>query len=602
MKMEGKKALFVGIGAVFVLVIGVLIGRWSGSAADDVHRHQAETATASAASAEETVWTCSMHPQVRQPGPGKCPICGMDLIPATSGAGDAIEGDLPRLALSERAAALIDVRTWPVERRVVERQIRLPGRIGFDERRVGTIAARFPGRLEKLHVNFTGTRVERGEPMAEIYSPALLSAQEELLQAGRIRAPENALLNAARDRLRLLGLTDEQIAEIEEGGNVIDRITVFSPISGIVTERLASEGSYVETGQAIYSIVDPSGLWANLEAYESDLVWLSVGQNVTFATQSRPGERLEGTIAFIDPVLNESSRTAKVRVDLEAPAEWLKPGMFIRGIVDASFGGEADDPSLVIPATAPLITGERAIVYVKQAGDGVPTFEAREIVLGPKAGSYYAVADGLEEGEIVVVRGAFKIDSELQIRGRPSMMTPAEPEQEAETIREVTPVVDAEAVPAAFGRQVDNFTQAYLDLTAALAADDLEASQTAAETMRRRLGETDATLLADRTLAEWTNLRNRLQPLLADLVRAGSLTEIRELLQPLTNAVESAVVSFHAGQVGSLNKAHCPMALGNRGGTWLQRGDMIENAYFGAVMHRCGDILSEPNLEASAKP
>src|SRR5690625_333182 len=596
--MMNRKTLFsilAGAAALLVLLAGIWIGRTTGpetvsAGAPDEHVHEA-------AETVETIWTCSMHPQVRQPAPGQCPICGMDLIPAASGAGDEIAGDLPRLVLSDRAVALIDVRTWPVERREVEREIRLPGMIDYDERRVGTISARFPGRLEKLYVNFTGTYVEQGEPMAEIYSPALISAQEELLQALRMQESENALLDAARDRLRLLGLTDEQVGEIEEAGKVMDRITISSPMSGIVTERLASEGSYVETGQAIYSVVDLSELWVNLEAYESDLTWLSVGQSVTFVTQTRPGERLGGTIAFIDPVVNESSRTANIRVDLENPGEWLKPGMFIRGTVHSMFGADEEDPPLVIPATAPLITGERAIVYVKVPDADAPTFEAREILLGPKTRSHYVVFEGLEEGEIVVTRGSFQIDSELQIRGRPSMMAPAEPEQVAETIHEVTPLVNVDAVPAAFGQQINRFAQAYLDLTEALAADDLEAARMATEAMRRRLGEIDSSLLADDALAAWTNLHDDLQPLLADLAGADSLPGIRTLLQPLTNAVETAVVSFHGGQVGSLYKAYCPMALDNQGGTWLQRSDSIANAYFGAAMHQCGDIVNESPLD-----
>lgn len=594
--MKRKTLFFIFAGAAALLLAGIWIGRTTGpemvhAGASDEHVHEAA----------ETVWTCSMHPQVRQPGPGQCPICGMDLIPAASGAADEVEGDPPRLVLSERAAALIEVRTWPVERREIEREIRLAGMVGFDERRVGTISARFPGRLEQLHVNFTGAYVKRGEPMAEIYSPTLISAQEELLQAGRMQDPESALLSAARDRLRLLGLSDEQIGEIEENGKVLDRITISSPLSGIVTERLASEGSYVETGQAIYSVVDLSELWVNLEAYESDLTWLSVGQSVTFVTQTRPGERLDGTIAFIDPVVNESSRTANIRVDLEEPKEWLKPGMFVRGIVYAELGDEGEDPPLVIPATAPLITGERAIVYVKVPDTDAPAFEAREIVLGPKTRDHYVVADGLREGDLVVTRGSFQIDSELQIRGRPSMMAPAEPEQVAETIREVTPLVSADTVPTTFGQQIDRFAQAYLDLTAALASDDLEASLEAGQAMQRGFGEIDSGLLADDTLAAWMNLQDALQPLLTDLSRAESLPGIRDLLQPLTDAVETAVVSFHAGQVGALYKAYCPMALDNRGGTWLQRSDSIANAYFGAAMHQCGDIVGESPLDLPAE-
>jgi Cu(I)/Ag(I) efflux system membrane fusion protein len=280
-------------------------------------------------------------------------------------------------------------------------------------------------------------------------------------------------LEAAREKLRLLGLSAEQIAEVEKRGSATDHITIYAPISGIVIHKNVLEGMYVKTGTRIYTVADLSHVWVKLDAYESDLSWLRFGQQVEFTTISFPGEVFKGTISFIDPVLDPVTRTVKVRVDVPNEDGKLKPEMFVKAIVRANVaaGGKVMDPRLagkwicpmhpsvikdgpgkcdicgmplvkteslgyisvdpddskkplVIPVTAALVTGTRAIVYVEVPNADKPTYEGREIVLGPRAGNYYIVRNGLEEGQRVVTKGNFKIDSALQIQAKPSMMTP----------------------------------------------------------------------------------------------------------------------------------------------------------------------------------
>ncbi len=321
--------------------------------------------------------------------------------------------------------------------------------------------------------------------MASLYSPELISAQEELLQAiktiknvedttlGIMKEMTQSTADAAREKLRLWGLTPEQIDNIETTGEVSDHMTIYAPTGGIVIHKNALEGMYVKTGTKIYTIADLSEVWVKLDAYESDLQWLRYGQQVKFTTVAFPGEFFTGTISFIDPILNEKTRTVKIRVNVPNPEGKLKPGMFVKAVVssqvagggkimDADLAGKwicpmhpeiikpasgicdicqmplvlteslgyvSDDPDqmekpLVIPVSAALMTGTRAIVYVQLPDTDKPTFEGREIVLGPKAGDYYIVRSGLEEGDLVVVKGSFKIDSSLQIMAKPSMMTP----------------------------------------------------------------------------------------------------------------------------------------------------------------------------------
>lgn len=425
-------------------------------------------------------WYCSMDPQIIRDGPGKCPICGMALVPMP---GNLSVGGAPRqLAVSEAAAALMDIATSLVERRIVEAEIRMVGKIDYDETRVKDITAWVPGRIDRLYVDFKGTRVSKGDHMVYLYSKELLEDQRSLIAAKEAARSIDAnstsfadrfkLANAeaVRTRLRLRGISDEQIAEMEKGDKPLDHVTIFAPMGGIVIDKHRTEGSWVDTGAPIFTIADLSQLWVKLDAYESDMMWIRYGQIVEFTTEAYPSEVFKGKISFIEPTLDPKTRTVKLRVNVDNAEGKLKPGMFVRAVVRAKVAqsGTVMDPEmagkwicpmhpsviksefgtcekcgmdlvtteslgyvkvdtpneapLVIPASAPLITGKRAVVYVRLADAEKPTFEGREILLGPRAGDYYIVKSGLTEGETVVTNGSFKIDSALQIQAKPSMM------------------------------------------------------------------------------------------------------------------------------------------------------------------------------------
>jgi Cu(I)/Ag(I) efflux system membrane fusion protein len=472
MKPDLSKHWKLLLGGLILVLAVFALGRCTAgtrqeTAASETHNSETETQW----------WTCSMHPQIKLPKPGKCPICGMDLIPLKTGGEDH-----PReLTLGAETVKLLQMETAPVERKFVETDVRMVGKVDFDETRTAFITARIPGRLDRLFVDYTGVQVRKGDHMASIYSPELLSAQEELLQAIKsvksleqsessiVRNISQSTVDAVREKLRLWGLLPEQIQDIETRGTSIDHLTLYSPVSGVVIHKNAQEGIYVKTGDSIYTVADLSRVWVKLEAYESDLPWLRYGQNVTFTTEALPGETFEGTVAFIDPVLNAATRTVNVRVNVDNPQKKLKPGMFVRAVAhplitedgkvaNPSLAGKwispmhpeivKDEPGscdvcgmplvpaeelgyvtedatapLVIPATAPLITGTRAVVYIEVPNREAPTYEGREITLGPRAGDFYIVHKGLAEGERVVTQGAFKLDAELQIHAKPSMMS-----------------------------------------------------------------------------------------------------------------------------------------------------------------------------------
>jgi Cu(I)/Ag(I) efflux system membrane fusion protein len=394
-----------------------------------------EAASTEAAVAPGTIWTCSMHPQVRSDKPGNCPICGMELIPVQE-ENEASEAGERVLEVSEAGRELMDIQTTPVRRMEVSVEVGLVGKVAYDEERVARISAWVPGRVDALFVDYVGYEVESGEPMVELYGPELLAAQHELLESasaykdavasGKPRLVESAqgVLDAVRERMSLWGLSDEQIREVEQRGTAEPRVTIEAPTSGTVVAKNIDEGAYVMTGQTLFTIADLSTVWVELEAYETDLPWLAVGQPVEFKAAAFPGRTFDGHLSFVEPLVNPKTRTVKVRAEVPNEDGSLKPDMFVKATVHSLKAEQGARPPLVIPASAPLLTGKRAVVYVELEGTDRPSFEGREVVLGPRAGDYYIVDSGLEEGDRVVSEGAFKIDSALQIRAKPSMMNP----------------------------------------------------------------------------------------------------------------------------------------------------------------------------------
>ena len=380
--------------------------------AAEIHDHAAEG---------HDVWTCSMHPQIRKDEPGDCPICGMDLIPLLKS--DAVMDD-QAIEMSESALKLAEVQTSVVTRGNVSKEVRLYGKIQADERLLKTQTAHIPGRIEQLLVNVTGENVKKGQLIAKVYSPELLTAQKELLEALEMADKYPAMLDAAREKLRLWKLSDQQIVDIEKSGKVTTVFDVFATTSGIVANRKVNTGDYVSTGDVLFETTDLSRVWALFDAYESDLSWISPGQNLEFTAQAIPGKTFSGKVTFIDPVVDASSRITKVRVEVSNPGLKFKPEMFVNGIIQSKQEGSGDQ--LIIPQSAVLWTGTRSIVYVKLPGADHPTFKMREITLGSSMKDTYVVMDGLAEGEEIVTNGTFSVDAAAQLAGKTSMMNPAE--------------------------------------------------------------------------------------------------------------------------------------------------------------------------------
>lgn len=607
--------------------------------------------------AEPTIWTCSMHPQIKLPKPGKCPLCLMDLIPLDLGSDEEL--DPRQIRMSETAKQLAQIEVTQVKRAFAEAEIRMVGKVAFDETNVAYITAWVPGRLDNLYVDFTGMTVNKGDHLVYMYSPELLAAQEELLQARSavaalaktdsriLKSTAKVTVDAAHEKLRLYGLTEQQVEEIKTTGETSDHLTIYSPIGGVVVHKNALEGMYVTTGTQIYTIADLSRLWIVFEAYESDLPWLRYGQSVAFTSISFPGETFEATISFIDPVVDAKTRTIHVRAIYDNSDFKLKPDMFVRAVVKSRIDNEGniidkdlagkwispmhpeivkdgpgscdvcgmalvkaeslgyagrrvseEDAPLVIPASAPLITGKRAVVYVEIPNDEGPLYEGREVVLGPRAGDFYVVKSGLVAGELVVTNGNFKIDSELQIRAKPSMMSPPDivsavgnqnqsPDQSAsyqagsaERMKISQPALSA----------LSPLYQSYFKVQMGLADDNLSAAVEALGQIAENISGVDMSLFEGDAHMGWMKLAEKLKSAVLPGKEVPDIVEARNRFYHLSNVIIELHDTFGHAEEEEYYLTFCPMARKNEGAFWLQTVDTVYNSFYGQSMLRCGSI------------
>lgn len=371
----------------------------------------------------DAVWTCSMDPQVKQPKPGKCPKCGMDLIKMEKGMTPSSDIDPNAVMFSDEALALANVETIIVGSSSADKEIRLFGKIEPDQRLQQSQSAYVAGRIERLTISAVGDVVSKGQTLAVIYSPELYTAEQELVSA--LNAPlstnQSLLIDAAVEKLRLLNIPQSQIDEVIKNKKASPYVELKANTSGTVVKKQVEQGDYVKQGQPLLQIANLSHVWAVFQAYESDLPFIHKGQQVQFSAEALPGETFTGRVTFIDPVLNGKTRTAGIRVELANGGGRFKPEILLVGNVAASMQRYADE-GVIIPKSAVLWTGKRSVVYVKDDVEEQPTFLLRQVTLGPSLPDGYVVLDGLAEGEEIVTNGAFAIDAAAQLDGKRSMM------------------------------------------------------------------------------------------------------------------------------------------------------------------------------------
>lgn len=376
----------------------------------------------------EVYWTCPMHPQVKEEGPGKCPICGMSLVKAEidknelnasevekTGA-DINPGDvIARVKLRDAQLSHFHPAFYPVTPMQMEKKIRLLGTVLPSEEKERNIPARIPGRVEKVYIKSTGSYVKVGAPVVELYSPQLITTGEEYLLARQNYEKNKTkvfkdLMSQAKERLGHWGIPEFQLETWYKKGKVPHSVTIYAPTSGVVKSRNAVEGKYFNEGDILFKLLELSSVWVEMDVYEHDSAQVELGQDVKLTFTALPGELIVSEIDFIYPVLDPETRTLKVRSTIQNPKGKLKPGMIANAVLKVELG----ERDMVIPRSAVIDTGKRKVVWIKMSEE---SFRAKIVRTGVESEGYIEVVEGINQDEQVVIEGNFMLDAQAQLFG-----------------------------------------------------------------------------------------------------------------------------------------------------------------------------------------
>ena len=571
MKNINKKTILI---VVIALIVGVLIGLWTGGG----HKHTDEEL---GTETEHTIWTCSMHPQIRQDGPGSCPICGMDLTPLAQ---EEEESDLPAGALKMSATAmqLANIRTLTIGREESNMELRLSGKLTVDQEHLFAQNAHVGGRIENLMVNTIGEYVQAGKQIASIYSPELINAQRELLQAYQSREDYPALYKAVEEKFQLWKVKPDQIQKIISSGKVQENLPIYANASGYVMRKNVSKGDYLQGGEVLYELADLKKLWLEFDVFEKEAFSIKKGMKVDYYFNAMPGKTFSGKLDFIEPILDPVTRTFKARVNILNPNLSFKPEMLATGIVYINIPN--DGSSIVIPKSAVMWTGKNSVVYVKHETDNQIGFQMRPVVLGMALEDSYVVSEGLEIGEEIVVEGTFSVDAAAQLANKPSMMNRAHPAEHRV------------ALPASIELNSDQklrlqpLYESYFKLKDALVKDDQQGASQAF-----------THFLKDWKGLDWKKFPVEVQQMLktTDGLRKletnnrgtlSSLEDIRKDFLSLSTVLVTLTKSIkNIDQTVFLQ--HCPMVDNDQGADWLSQEKEVLNPYYGSAMLTCGEVV-----------
>lgn len=586
MKTDRKTIIIV----LSTLTIGLLLG-WLifGGTKNNL---KSENEADSLEVAKETIWTCSMHPQIRQNEPGACPICGMDLIPLEEDDNEGIDPNA--ISMSATAMQLANVQTAVVGAINHVKEVRLNGKIKEDERLLFSQSSHVPGRIENLSVNFTGDYVRKGQVIASVYSPELVTAQEELFQAQKMQDSQPQLFSAAREKLKRWKLTDSQINQMLQSGVATTTFDIRADVSGSVIQKMVNVGDYVERGQPIYEIADLSRVWVLFDIYESDMEWVNSGDKVEYTVASLPGKTFTGTITFLDPVINPTTRVAKARVVTANRGLRLKPEMFVSGILQAELKKTAD--AVVVPNSAVMWTGQRSVVYVKSVSNQGLNFQMREVTLGPSLGESFVINDGLEMGEEIAINGTFSIDAAAQLAGKPSMMSPdqvstisEQSHDEMPTFEEISDVESISDINPIFKTQLTDVYNAYLKMNDAFVDSDAEAVASEANKVIKAINSVDMALLKGDGHMAWMDQLEILNNTISEISKLNDIEKQRHQYIQFNLAFYKSIKMFGLENTTAYFQ-YCPMANNDKGAYWMSDIEDIRNPYFGDMMMSCGEV------------
>ena len=571
-KKKTMKKYFIYIS---ILIGGILLGYLFFGTSEDKTTTSKDDATVETT---EQMWTCSMHPQIMQEEPGDCPICGMDLIEAESGA----EGlAMNEIKMTENAMALANIQTTVVGSSSSANDngmLSLSGKIAANEENNSVQASYFDGRIENLNLNYKGQQVKRGQLLASIYAPNLVAAQQELLTAASLKESQPALYKAVRNKLKNWKLSESEINAIESSGKARENFPIYATVSGTVSEVMAREGDYVKQGQPILKVSNLNSVWAQFDAYENQISGLKEGQKIKIIANAYPNKEFDAVVSFIDPLLNNATRTVTVRATLKNTDNLFKPGMFVTGKLEGST--EKASERISVPSSAVMWTGERSLVYIK-TNPNSPVFEMREVSIGARNGENYVIKDGLANGDEIVTNGTFTVDAAAQLQGKKSMMN-----QEKED-KSAGKMLDMEInLSASFQKKFIEVLSPYLEMKDAFVASDAAQVSASAEATLSVLKSLKTSELEK---MEQSHLTKAIEMLDA-IAQSDNLENQREHFVILNeNIIPLAMNVEKAEPVLYVQK--CPMANNNKGAVWLSTEKNIRNPYYGEQMMTCGSVI-----------
>jgi Cu(I)/Ag(I) efflux system membrane fusion protein len=574
-----KNIIYIGIAVIAGLLAGWLlfgnhsIETSSSTAVSDTHDHSSETA--------EQMWTCSMHPQIMQLEPGDCPICGMELIPAQSSAEGLAANEIK---MTKNAMALANIQTTKVGSSVAsddEGMMSLSGKIAANEENNAVQSSYFDGRLEKLNISYEGQQVSRGQLLATIYAPQLIAAQQELITAASLKESQPELYQAVRNKLKNWKLSESQINAVESSGKVRDNFSVYATVSGTVVQVMAAEGDYLKQGQPILKLNNLNSVWAEFDAYESQIARLKVGQQIKVTTNAYTNKEFDATVSFIDPMLNNATRTITLRATLKNTEGIFKPGMFVTGKLKGEIN--RNDASLTVPASAVMWTGERSLVYIK-TNPNEPIFEMRKVSIGRRIGENYTITDGLQNGDEIVTNGTFTVDAAAQLQGKKSMMN-----QGKQEVSEVPLSKMKMKFSESFQKDFKKVLQSYLQMKDAFVNSDAEKVSAFAKATSKSLKDIPMGSLGQ---MEESHIEKSIEMLNA-IAQNEDLENQRDHFVVLNENM--VVIAMNVEVATPIYVQKCPMANNNKGAVWLSTEKDIKNPYYGDAMLTCGSVIEEIN-------
>ena len=563
---------------VFLIFGALMIGIYAGP---ELQRNFSALVNPSSGQQEqesgETTWYISqMHPWIIQPEPGQCPICGMDLVPVDP---ERFTGEI---AIDPVVLQNIGIRLKEVVSGPVQASIRTVGNVTYDETKVTDLSLKISGWVERVYVDFQGSKVGEGQPLFELYAPELYATQEEylILWKNRSRGDNEELLRSARTRLEFFDISSEQIAELERTGVASKTMTIRSPVDGIVVEKLVNQGMRISPGMITYRIADLKTVWVMATFHEFQLQYLSEGRDVTMTLPYLPGRSFEGKINYIYPYIDERTREIKVRLEFDSRNEFLKPGMFANVELQHSEG----EASVLAPREAILNTGERNVAFVS-AGEG--RFEPRTIELGREADEgMIEVLGGLEPGEQIVASGQFLLDSESRVRESLAKMIRGDTVAEQTTPHAHLARADTVMLPENSHIQIARALESYLAMQNSFYNDNFSGVANKAWEMAeffRRASE-NAPRDAPRFWHQSTELQT-IQDKLSEMAGSESLESARVAFGHVSKALndlllKTGVPDSYKQQIKGFR---CGMfAEAPDGGIWLQVGAQARNPFFGS--------------------